>query len=313
MRNSIIGESEEMRKVFSEIEQIAPLDVTVLITGESGTGKDLAAQHIHKMSGRRGGPFVAVNTGAIAPELISSELFGHEKGSFTGAMNRKKGKFEIAEGGTLFLDEISTMSANTQISLLRVLESKEYQRVGGERFLHSDVRLIAATNENLPAAIKNKNFRADLYHRLNVFSITLPPLRKRGKDILLLANHFLKQYCEEFGKKPSRLSKDAENILINYLWPGNVRELQNTMIRLAVTAMEEEIGKEDLPDIIVDNSTDSNILLIEVGSPIEVVERRLIEATLKKVNGKKNEAADILGISRKALYNKIQAYSNEKS
>jgi DNA-binding NtrC family response regulator len=298
-----------MKKVFSEIEQIAPLDVTVLITGESGTGKDLVAQNIHKMSGRRGGPFVAVNTGAIAPELISSELFGHEKGSFTGAMNRKKGKFEIAEGGTLFLDEVSTMSANTQISLLRVLESKEYQRVGGERFLHSDVRLIAATNENLPAAIKNKKFRADLYHRLNVFSISLPPLRKRGKDILLLANHFLKQYCEEFGKKSSRLSKDAENILLNYLWPGNVRELQNTMIRLAVTAAEEEIKKEDLPEIIVDNSTDSNILLIEVGSPIEVVERRLIEATLKKVNGRKNEAADILGISRKALYNKIQTYT----
>ncbi|MFP4384253.1 MAG: sigma-54 interaction domain-containing protein [Spirochaetia bacterium] len=312
MKNSIIGESDEMKKVFSAVEQIAPLEVTVLITGESGTGKDLVAQNIHKLSGRREGPFVAVNTGAIAPELISSELFGHEKGSFTGAMNRKKGKFEIAEEGTLFLDEVSTMSTNTQISLLRVLESREFQRVGGERFLRTNVRLIAATNENLQAAIKDKKFRADLFHRLNVFSISLPPLRKRGDDILLLANHFLKQYCDEFNKKFLPLTEEVENILLNYPWPGNVRELQNTMIRLAVTATKDKIGKEDLPDLIVNNSTDSSILLIEVGSPIEAVERKLIEATLKKVNGKKNEAADILGISRKALYNKIQAYSSKE-
>lgn len=304
------GESSAMRKVYELIEQIAGIDLSILITGESGTGKDLVAQSIHKRSPRANGPFVAVNTGAIAKELIASELFGHERGAFTGAADRQRGKFELAGGGTLFLDEVSTMDVNTQVSLLRVLESRQFQRVGGEKYIRCDTRVIAASNEDLRRAVKEGHFREDLFHRLNVFRIELPPLRERDDDVVLLADYFLERYGTEFNRPVDGFEGEAMELLRAYSWPGNVRELENAVMRAAITAQSEKIRPEDLPDIIRKEAGPTKVVL-RVGSSLDDAERALIAETVKRVGGNKSEAAKILGISRKALYNKLKEYDLE--
>jgi DNA-binding NtrC family response regulator len=305
----IIGTSSVMRRVFRQIRQVSGYDVLVLISGESGTGKDLVAQAIHRTSLRAEGPFYPVNMGAVPRELIASTLFGHEKGAFTGAAQQKKGMFETASGGTLFLDEISTMDEITQVSLLRIIETHKFQRVGGSRFYEADVRLIAATNIDLQQAVKEGSFRRDLWHRLNVFRIALPPLRKRGRDILLLAEEFLRRYGEEFEKPVSVIHPEAQRLLLSYAWPGNVRELENVIMRAVLSAA----GQEVTPDLLkgevreAEEPTPQQVIL-RVGMTLEEAERELITKTLLLVDGNKGEAARLLGISRKGIYNKIKKY-----
>jgi DNA-binding NtrC family response regulator len=282
--------------------------VLVLISGESGTGKDLVAQVIHRMSSRRAGPFYPVNMGAIPRELIASTLFGHEKGAFTGASQQKKGMFETASGGTLFLDEISTMDEMTQISLLRVLETQKFQRVGGSAVLDADVRLLAATNVDLREAVKEGAFREDLWHRLNVFRVNLPPLRKRGKDILLLAREFIDRYAREFDKRIERIDPEAERLLLSYLWPGNVRELENVVMRAVLIASGNVLTPDLLKSEVQTALPVQERVTLEVGMTLEEAERELIAKTLNLVSGNKGEAAKMLGISRKGIYNKIKKY-----
>jgi DNA-binding NtrC family response regulator len=303
--HGIIGDSEAMVRVYSQIDRIAPLDIPVLVVGETGTGKDLIARAIHQLSGRRDGPFVPVNTGALPPQLVSSELFGHERGAFTGAVQAQRGYFEIADRGTLFLDEVSTMDLRTQVSLLRVLETKEIQRVGGDRALHTNTRIVSATNENLPEAVKEKRFRVDLYHRLNVFAICVPPLRLRDGDVARLARHFVSHYAREYNLEPPKLSASALALLDAYTWPGNVRELESVVMRLVITMPGRHVLPEDLPDVM------QNIAVrvtIRVGSTIQDLEVQMIMNTLREVGGNKMRAAESLGISRKAMYEKMKRY-----
>jgi DNA-binding NtrC family response regulator len=307
--DNIVGVCPGMRRVFFQIDQAARYDVLVLITGESGTGKDLVAQAIHRRSPRSSGPYFPVNMGAIPSELIASTLFGHERGAFTGANTQRKGIFESAAGGTLFLDEIGTMDGQMQVSLLRVLETRRFQRVGGTRFYEADVRLIAASNENLRDAVKDGSFRRDLYHRLSVFRIALPPLRKRGRDILLLAAQFLQRYNEEFGKRVLRLSPDAERLLLGYSWPGNVRELENVILRAVISAPGEELTPDLLRSQVMPEMAAPGEVVLEVGNTLEEAEKQLITQTLRQVAGNRGEAARILGISRKGIYNKIKKYN----
>ncbi len=307
--DNLIGKSPAMRRVFRQIRQVSGYDVLVLISGESGTGKDLVARAIHKHSRRSEGPYYPVNMGAIPKELIASTLFGHEKGAFTGADRQNKGMFEIADGGSLFLDEISTMDELTQISLLRVIETKRFQRVGGSRFLETDVRLIAATNVDLNRMVKEGRFRKDLFHRLNVFHISLPPLRRRGRDIMLLAREFLRRYSEEFGKNITEVSPEARKLLSSYVWPGNVRELENVIMRAVITAPGEVLSRELLNSEVQNASTARDGVVLEVGVTLEEAEKELIARTLAQVEGNKGEAARLLGISRKGIYNKIKKYN----
>ncbi len=299
-----------MQEVYQKILQVAEVDVAVMLLGESGTGKELAARSIHRRSPRADRPFVPVNTGAISPQLVHSELFGHVKGAFTGAYESRKGKFELADGGTLFLDEISTMPEETQVALLRVLDSRTIQRVGGKRFKRVDVRLICASNEDLlqDMEVGQLSIREDLFHRLNVFVIQLPPLRKRIKDIPLLAEEFLRMYNARFDKQVGEVSPEALQALKGYTWPGNVRELKN-VIQRAVILSSNQITLKELPDRIrPDFSEVSDRIEIKVGSSMEEVERLVIERTLRHMEGNKKETAKVLGISRKTLYDKIARY-----
>ncbi|MBN1835828.1 MAG: sigma-54-dependent Fis family transcriptional regulator [Spirochaetales bacterium] len=304
----IIGDSPAMRKVYRQMRQVSRYDVLVLISGESGTGKDLVAQGIHRMSSRRDGPFYPVNMGAIPKELIASTLFGHEKGAFTGAGQQKQGMFETAAGGTLFLDEIGTMDEMTQISLLRVLETRTFQRVGATSFLSTDVRLIAATNIDLRQMVKERAFRADLWHRLNVFRVHMPPLRERGKDILVLAREFMERYSREFDKAVVDIDPEARLLLLSYLWPGNVRELENVIMRAVLTAPGKVISPALLKSEVQEAPPAGDRVVLEVGMTLEEAERELITRTLNLVSGNKGEAARLLGISRKGIYNKIKKY-----
>jgi transcriptional regulator with PAS, ATPase and Fis domain len=305
----IVGESPPMKKVYEQVRKVAALPVTVLITGETGTGKDLIASRIHQMSERSGGPFVPINVGAIPRELIGSTLFGHEKGAFTGADRQASGVFAMAAGGTLFLDEIETMDERTQINLLRVLESKQYQRIGSTEFVPADVRILAATNQDLGEAIRNGSFREDLYYRLNVFSLEIPPLRERGQDIMLLTKHFLRHYAQELGKKVTGISGEAENLLLSYDWPGNVRELENLILRAVVSAEGDTLSEDLLTGAEDQDSRGDERIEIEVGSSLEALERSLIKLTLDNVMGSKTLAAEMLGLSRKGIYNKIKRHN----
>ena len=306
--DGILGRSPAIRRVFRQIRQISRFDVLVLITGESGTGKDLVARAIHRHSSRADGPYYPVNMGAIPKDLIASTLFGHEKGAFTGANEARAGMFESARRGTLFLDEISTMDELTQVSLLRVIETGKYQRVGGTGFLQSDARIIAATNVDLNRMVREQTFRADLYHRLNVFNISLPPLRKRGKDVLLLAREFLRRYSEEFGKQCSGISAEAKKLIGSYLWPGNVRELENVIMRAVITAEGDILTPDLLKSEVQSSDIQPDSVILEVGTTLEDAERELIAKTLAEVDGNKGEAARLLGISRKGIYNKVKKY-----
>jgi DNA-binding NtrC family response regulator len=307
---TIIGSCGGMKRVYEEVQRVSELEIPVLITGESGTGKDLVAQTIHRLSKRENGPFVPVNMGAIAQDLIESELFGHERGAFTGAAKRQEGKFEQAKNGTLFLDEVTTMEQKVQVSLLRVLESNMFQRVGGSDFIDTDARIISATNDDVRNAVEKKSFREDLYYRLNVFNIEMPPLRTRNEDILLLAQEFLKKYALEFKKDVRGFTSAAERKIMDYPWPGNVRELENIVVKAVIMSTGDEVDEELIPDER-DDSEDSRSLGIEVGITLEEAERQIIGETLKAVFGNKTEAAKMLGISRKALYNKLHHFGLE--
>jgi DNA-binding NtrC family response regulator len=298
--------------VIRHIIDAATVDIPVLITGETGTGKDLVAAAIHKRSRRKDKPYVAINTGAIARELIASELFGHERGAYTGAQESHAGIFEQADGGTVFLDEIATMDEKTQVSLLRVLEEKTFRRVGGVKTIGTDVRMIAATNENLEKNVAEKRFREDLFYRLNVFHISVPPLRERHGAVTVLTDHFLSQFSRVYGKEVDRVSPETYRLLRNYPWPGNVRELKN-VLQTAVLMVE---GRELTPDLIPQRIRDASVrgngrcdltCSFSVGVTLDTVEKELIRMTLNSVKGNKKQAASILGISRRALYNKIKS------
>ncbi|MFH1347866.1 MAG: sigma-54 dependent transcriptional regulator [Candidatus Margulisiibacteriota bacterium] len=300
----IVGKSKEIREVFKVIDDVARSNATILITGESGTGKELVARAIHNRSPRKDKLFVAVNCAAIPETLLESELFGHERGSFTGATERQIGKFEIANGGTLFLDEIGSMSLPMQAKLLRVIQEKEIERIGAGYPTPIDVRIISATNSNLRQAIKKYSFREDLFYRLNVIPIHLPPLRERREDVPLLANHFLHKCSREFGKKIKTIKKEAMHLLSLYDWPGNIRELENLMERLVVLTKKDSIGTEHLPTEIKGElpcKPDSNETRLY--KALQKFEAEFIQSALEKAGGKKGKAAKVLGIHRNTLIN----------
>jgi DNA-binding NtrC family response regulator len=308
--SSIIGKSTEMKKVFDLIRRVAPTRASVLVTGESGVGKELVADAIHNLSPRRDGPLVKVHCAALAESLLESELFGHEKGSFTGAQARKRGRFELADKGTLFLDEIGEINQNVQIKILRVLQERKFERVGGEETVDVDVRIIAATNRDLKEEIGKGNFREDLYYRLNVVNIRVPPLRERRDDIPLLAMSFLREFAEENGKSLEGFDPKARQALYAYPWPGNVRELRNTVESAVVMAGSGLVGPEDLPPN-VSSSGEERDVRVPVGSTLEEAEKILIRETLVAQGGNKSKTAEILGIGRKTLYQKIEEYGLE--
>ncbi|HVR95814.1 MAG TPA: sigma-54 dependent transcriptional regulator [Thermoanaerobaculia bacterium] len=302
----LLGASGPMQALYEMLTRVAPTDATVFLIGESGTGKDLAAQTLHQLSRRAKMPFLPLNCGAISPTLIESELFGHERGSFTGAARRHKGYFERAHGGTLFLDEITEMPIELQVKLLRVLETGTLVRIGGDQPVEVDVRVIAATNRDPQKAVNDGKLREDLLYRLSVFPIHMPPLRERGEDINLLADYFLGQLNERQGTS-KRFSDDSMERLRNHNWPGNVRELKNVVHRAFIMA-DQEITPRCLPREVGGDSGGVRSLHFQVGTSIEEVERRLIMATLDAYGGNKRKTAEILGVSLKTLYNRLNGY-----
>ena len=300
----ILGSSPPMQKLYDQLGRVAPTSATCLLIGESGTGKELAAQTLHDLSRRRKAPFLPLNCGAVSPQLIESELFGHEKGSFTGADRQHKGYFERANGGTLFLDEITEMPQELQVKLLRVLETGTFTRVGTTQPISADVRLIAATNRNPEAAVGEGKLREDLYHRLNVFPVSMPPLRDRTTDIELLAQHFLEVLNKQENQSKA-FAPAAIAALYAHSWPGNVRELKNYVQRAFILA--DEIIDADLAPTAVTAPETAPLLTVRVGTTLDEIGRRLIEATLAEC-GSKRKAADMLGISLKTLYNRLAAY-----
>jgi len=305
----IVGSSPAMKAVYRSIEKVAQSDSSVLIYGESGTGKELVARAIHKASPRRDFPFVRVNCGALAEGVLESELFGHERGAFTGALRRKKGRFELAHRGSLFLDEVGDLPLATQVKLLRVLQEKQFERVGGEETLQVDVRVIAATNRNLAEEIAQGRFREDLFYRLHVVPIYLPPLRERKEDIPLLVHHFLKRLSTELRKPGLSIEPTVMNDLLSYPWPGNVRELENVLERAAVLCDGNRLGPQDLPLLLPPQVALSEEVLADapygLNRALEEVERRMIEKALHQARGVKTEAARLLGIKTSALYYKL--------
>ena len=307
----IIGRNHRMREVFSLIDRVACTDSTVLIFGESGTGKELVARAIHYRSPRRDKPLVAINCGALPEELLESELFGHVKGAFTGALRDKKGRFEAADGGTVFLDEVSEMSPALQVKLLRVLQEREFERVGDVRTIKVDIRIIAATNRDLEALVKEGKFREDLYWRLNVIPICLPPLRDRRDDIPLLLSYFLRVFNQKRGGRLEGFSPEAMELLMAYPWPGNVRELENLVERLVVLKGEGIVTPQDLPEKIRGERTSRTSFSLpeegmDLSSAVNNLERQLILEALKKSGGVKSKAAKMLGIKRTTLIEKIK-------
>jgi len=303
----LVGQSSAMKKVGEMIQTVAPNDTTVLISGESGTGKELVARAVHNLSPRRFMPLVVIHCGALTETLLESELFGHEKGAFTGAQYRKKGKFEVAEGGTVFLDEISDISLKTQTDLLRVLQEKEITRVGGTQAIKVDFRVVAATNKDLENLVKEGTFRPDLFYRLNVFGIRVPPLRERQEDIPLLVDHFIRKYSQVMNKRFTSVSKPAMELLMEYDWPGNVRELENAIERAMVIGREPEIQAPDFP------LQHAPAAPLPPGETLEDVERAHILKTLEECHWNQSRAARVLQIDRVTLYNKIKKYGFRKS
>jgi transcriptional regulator with GAF, ATPase, and Fis domain len=328
--DGIIGNSSVLAKVFKVLGKVAPTDSTVLVTGESGTGKELLVRALHRNSERRDMPFVPINCGAIPRELLESELFGHEKGAFTHAIRSRPGRFELADGGTIFLDEIGEMDLSLQVKILRALQEKEIERVGGTSIKKVDVRVVAATNRDLEGEVASGRFREDLFYRLNVIPLKLPPLRRRGMDILLLAEHFLNRHCGNKARKPLSLSEKAREMLLTYSWPGNVRELENFMERLTILCDGCEVQPEDLPEKIftdigekplrreekvvpmrpagfawpsLQDMRDKDLKLKEF---LEAIEGRLLAEALEQADGVKNKAAELVGIKRTTLIEKLK-------
>ncbi|MDB9822781.1 sigma-54 dependent transcriptional regulator [Deltaproteobacteria bacterium] len=311
-RQNIIGRSPAMVKLLETVAQVAPSEATVLVTGDSGTGKEMIAGAIHFNSPRKDAPFVKINCAAITETLLESEIFGHEKGAFTGAHRKKEGRFYQAHGGSIFLDEISEMSLAMQVKLLRVIQEREFNRVGGEEVIKVDVRMIAATNRDLLEEIDRGKFREDLYYRLNVVNLKMPPLRERREDIPLLAQHFLRMFSEKNRKQIKGLTPQAMDLLLKYSWPGNVRELMNAIERGVVLSRSDYLNEEDLPLILLeDNSLDREIIskkTLPADIPLEEVEKGSILNTLESTGGNKSEAARRLGITRKTLHKKLKKY-----
>lgn len=304
----IIGRSEAMKRVLTVVQQTADSDATILLCGESGTGKELVARSIHRLSSRRDNPFVPVNCGALPETLAESELFGYEKGAFTGAERRKVGRFEMADGGTIFLDEIAEMDLQSQVDLLRVLETLEFRRVGGTELVRVNVRVVAATNKNLSQLTAEGKFREDLFYRLNVIPIQIPPLRERLEDIPLLAE----QFCSEFNRRyrrDVRFSPESLGAMASYPWPGNVRELKNLVERLVLTSPNGRVTPRALKREL-SKSQSKDTLVIKLGSPLERVERELILKTLRFASGRREKAAKLLGISVRSLHYKLRRYES---
>ncbi len=325
----IVGKSPALNDVYRILGKVAPTDSTVLVTGESGTGKELLVRALHVNSRRQGKPFVPVNCGAIPRELLESELFGHEKGAFTSAIRSRPGRFELADGGTIFLDEIGEMDLSLQVKILRVLQEKEFERVGGSKTFKVDVRIVAATNRDLEREVKAGRFREDLFYRLNVIPLHLPPLRERGEDILLLAEHFLGRFCRQKQRKKLAIPAASRDLFLRYPWPGNVRELENFMERLSILCEHDEIRPEDLPRKILDvtgfpaadappapEAASAGFVwpriahLRENGFGLkdflDQMEERLLLEALEEAGGVKNQAAEILGIKRTTLIEKLK-------
>lgn len=318
---NIVGNSDKMQKVFSLIDKVASTDSTVLILGESGTGKELVARALHYNSQRAQNPFVPVNCGAIPEELLESELFGHEKGAFTGAFRTRIGRFELANGGSIFLDEISEMSPTLQVKLLRVLQEREFERVGGIKSIKTDVRIIAATNRDLELEVSEGRFREDLYYRLNVIPLNLPPLRERNEDIPLLVKHFMTKYGQEKNGKTTGFGKKAMNMLLQYKWPGNVRELENLVERVLVLCETPEADLNDLPEkILAGSSADASALPqidlpesgIDLSTAVSEFEKNIIIQALNRSNWVKNRAAKLLRVNRTTLVEKIKKQKLQK-
>ncbi len=312
--SDIIGDSPAMQRIYAQLAQLSPTDTSVLLTGESGTGKELVARTIHRNSKRVSQPFVAVNCAAIPEALLESELFGHAKGAFTDARQERQGLFTRAEGGTLFLDELGELPLTMQVKLLRALEERTIRPVGSDREVKIDLRLISATNRDLEAAIQDQRFREDLYYRVNVIQIELPPLRARGTDVLILAQHFIRTFAQSMNKPVSGIDNTVAEKLLTYPWPGNVRELRNVVERAMALTTSERIVVDDLPEKIrahrgrqiVLNAEDPSGLL-----PLEQVEQHYILHVLESVNGNRTQAAQVLGLDRKTLYRKLKQYGVE--
>jgi DNA-binding NtrC family response regulator len=305
--SNIIGKSSEMNKILDVIKQVAPTKASVLITGESGVGKELIADAIHNMSNRKEKPFIKVHCAALTESLLESELFGHEKGAFTGAVARKRGRFELSHTGSIFLDEIGEISQSVQIKILRVLQDKKFERVGGEETLEVDTRIISATNKDLKQEIENGGFREDLYYRLNVVNIHIPPLRERKEDIPLLASAFIREFANENNKTVEGIDPKARSALYNYSWPGNIRELRNCIESAVVMCKGNIITLEDLPPAVT-NDSEQNYIRIAMGSTLAEAEQEIIRSTLSYHNGNKSKTAETLGIGRKTLHRKIAEY-----
>jgi DNA-binding NtrC family response regulator len=306
----LVGKSRSMQKLFEEIEMVANTDANVFIVGESGSGKEVVANTIHSLSRRRMKPFIAFNCGAISPTLIESEIFGHEKGAFTNAIKRREGYFELAKGGTVFLDEITEMPIELQVKLLRVLEESKFRRVGGNEEITIDARIIAASNRDPQKAIADGKLREDLFYRLNVFPIDVPPLRERLEDIPLFAHFFLQKLNETEEKKVETIDGEFVEALQQYEWPGNVRELRNVINRAFIMARSNALTIECLPDKLLGNrrKRSKNAVTIPLNQPMDEVERIVIEETLRMTDGDRRKTAEILGISYKTLYNKMKKY-----
>ena len=305
--DNMIGKSPSLQKVNNLINKVADSKISILITGESGVGKEVVADAIQQKSSRRDKPFIKVHCAALSESLLESELFGHEKGAFTGAETLHKGKFELADGGTIFLDEIGEINPGVQVKLLRVLQEKKFERVGGEKTIEVDVRVISATNKTIEDEVKQKHFREDLYFRLKGIEIMVPPLRERKDDIPLLLNNFLLKYNKENNKNIKGFSNSAKNILFNYDWPGNVRELQHCVESAVVMASGDEIQAEDLTIKLEDKKNSSGIL-VPYGISLEDAEKMIILENLESNNGNKTKTADILKIGRKTLHRKLNEY-----
>ena len=308
--DKMVGKSAELRKVSETISKVAPSKATVLITGESGVGKELVADEIHNLSNRKDKPLVKVHCAALSESLLESELFGHEKGSFTGAETMQKGRFELAHGGTIFLDEIGEINQSIQVKILRVLQEKKFERVGGEKTIDVDVRIVAATNKNLEEEVKAGRFREDLYYRLNVVRIQMPSLRERKDDIPLLVKSFLREFNLENEKNITGFDAKSKAAILKYDWPGNIRELRNCVECAVVMCNGEEITLEDLPASVRESVEDKNII-IPHGITLDEAEKIIIRNTLTMEGGNKTKVAQILGIGRKTLHRKLQEYGME--
>ena len=309
-RGTIIGKSEKLTKMMSLIEQVAPTRASVLVTGESGVGKELVADALHRLSDRKDGPFIKVHCASLSSNLLESELFGHEKGAFTGAVSQKKGRFELADGGTIFLDEIGEIDSATQVKILRVLQEREFERVGGTETVKVDVRIVAATNRDLLDEVKKGNFREDLFYRLNVVHIEVPPLRERKEDIPLLMSSFLEEFNREDNRAIEGFSPAARKAMYAYSWPGNIRQLRNTIESAVVTCRGKVIDTGDLPEQIVAENRAGEVS-IRLGVTLSEAERTVIMSTLDFCEGNKTKASEMLGIGRKTLHRKLEEYNVE--